>query len=67
MELCLGEATTGTRVTGVTTAATPSTDDMRTTTRSTATGEEGRYGTELKNVDSSGTFMSLSMVREFSC
>ena len=66
MELCLGDATTGTRVTGVTTAATPSTD-MRTTTQSTATGEERRYGTELKNVDSSGTFMSLSMVREFSC
>ena len=55
MELCLGEATTGTRVTGVTMAATPSTDDMR-TTQSTATGEEGGYGTELTNVDSSGTF-----------
>ena len=48
--LCLGDATTGTGVPRATTAATPKTDVTRATTRSTATGEEGIYGTGLKNV-----------------
>ena len=48
--LCLGDATTGTRVTGATTASTLRTDITRATTRITATGEERIYETSLKTV-----------------